>query len=582
MSGDWLHFGQLRFGSRQECGSCKSPSSKDRILITLTTSRAATYFSRPRFALLVLLGTYPVITAILCCVFPPTEGWAIWQRSLLVAPMTVAIMVWGVIPAVQKLFRDFINPGIGEAGQPQTGSAERMPSAKWALAGLSLSMLLSSLGTSIANVGLPTLAQAFNASFQEVQWIVLAYLLAITTVIVSVGRLGDLIGRRRLLLAGILLFTVASVLCGVAPTLHLLIASRAAQGLGAAIMMALTMAFVGETVSKAKTGSAMGLLGTMSAVGTALGPSLGGVLIAGSGWPAIFLVNGPLGVLTLFLAYRFLPVDRRERKTDRPGFDHVGTLLLALALAAYALAMTTGRGSFGLLNAALLFAAVVGLGLFALVEAKAQSPLIPLAMFRNPVLSAGFAMSTLVTTVVMATLVVGPFYLSGALALDTAHVGLVMSSGPIVAALTGVPAGRIVDRFGAHRMTIAGLMGMAAGSSFLPMVPTKLGVPGYIAPLIVITAGYALFQAANNTAVMTSIRPEQRGVVSGLLNLSRNLGLITGASVMGTVFALGSSTTSMITTHPEAVATGMRITFAVAALLIFAALGIAVRRSSKP
>src|SRR5215211_3298872 len=135
-------------------------------------------------------------------------------------------------------------------------------SVRWGLAGLSLSMLLSSLGTSIANVALPTLTQAFNASFQDVQWIVLAYLLAITTLIVSVGRLGDITGRRRLLLIGILLFTLASILCCVAPTLRLLIAARAVQGLGAAIMMALTMAFVGETVPKAKTGSAMGLLGT--------------------------------------------------------------------------------------------------------------------------------------------------------------------------------------------------------------------------------------------------------------------------------------------------------------------------------
>ena len=204
-------------------------------------------------------------------------------------------------------------------------------------------MLLSSLGTSIANVGLPTLAQAFDASFQEVQWIVLAYLLAITTLIVSVGRLGDITGRRRLLLAGIFLFTVASVLCGVAPTLWLLIAARAAQGLGAAVMMALTMAFVGETVPKARTGSAMGLLGTMSAIGTALGPSLGGVLIAGLGWRAIFLVNVPLGILTFLLAHRHLPVDRRGPKADRAGFDTMGTLLLALTLAAYALAMTIGR-----------------------------------------------------------------------------------------------------------------------------------------------------------------------------------------------------------------------------------------------
>ena len=436
-------------------------------------------------------------------------------------------------------------------------------------------MLLSSLGTSIANVGLPTLAQAFNASFQEVQWIVLAYLLAITTLIVSVGRLGDLTGRRRLLLGGIFLFTVASVLCGVAPTLWLLIAARAAQGLGAAIMMALTMAFVGETVPQAKTGSAMGLLGTMSAIGTALGPSLGGVLIAGLGWRAIFLVNVPLGILTFLLAHRHLPVDRKGPKADSAGFDPVGTLLLALTLAAYALAMTMGRGSFGPLNMALLLAAAFGVGLFVLAETRAASPLIRLAMFRDPVLSASLAMSALVSTVMMATLVVGPFYLSRALGLDAAMVGLVLSVGPLVAALAGVPAGRGADRFGALRMTIVGLIAIAAGSFVLSMLPQTLGIPGYVAPIVVVTVGYALFQAANNTAVVTDVRPDQRGVISGVLNLSRNLGLITGASAMGAVFALASATTDITTARPEAVAIGMRITFAVAVTLVVVALAIA-------
>jgi EmrB/QacA subfamily drug resistance transporter len=450
-----------------------------------------------------------------------------------------------------------------------------IPPARWALASLSLCMLLSALGTSIANVGLPTLAQAFGASFQQVQWIVLAYLLAITCLIVSVGRLGDLVGRRRLLLAGISLFTAAALLCGLAPALWLLLAARAAQGLGAAIMMALAMAFASEAAPQGKAGSAMGLLGTMSAIGTALGPSLGGVLIAGSGWRAIFLVNVPLGMLALLLAHRFLPDDRRAAKIDRTGFDHVGTLLLALTLAAYALAMTTGQGSFGLLNAALLLTAVIGAGLFARAESRAAAPLIRLAMFRQPALGAGFAMSALVTTVVMATLVVGPFYLSGALALDAAGVGLVMTAGPVAAALAGVPAGRVVDRLGAHRMTIAGLIGMAAGASIMAMLPARFGVPGYVVPLVVITAGYALFQAGNNTAVMADIPPDQRGVGSGLLNLSRNLGLITGASVMGAVFALGSAAPSPIAARPEAVAAGMRLTFGVAAALVVVALAIA-------
>jgi len=456
------------------------------------------------------------------------------------------------------------------------GSAEPAPSVRWALASLSLSMLLSSLGTSIANVALPTLAQAFTASFQEVQWVVIAYLLAITTLIVGVGRLGDIVGRRRLLLAGIFLFTVASVLCGIAPTLWLLIAARAAQGLGAATMMALTVAFVGDTVPKAKTGSAMGLLGTMSAIGTALGPSLGGILIAGLGWRAIFLVNVPLGILTFLLAHRYLPVDRREPKTDRAGFDHVGTLLLALTLAAYALAVTMGRGNFGPLNLALLLAAVFGVALFVRTEAKAASPLIRLAMFRDPVLSASLAMSALVSTVMMATLVVGPFYLSRGFGLDAALVGLVLSLGPIAAALTGVPAGRIVDRFGAQRMTIAGLSGIAAGCFVLSFVPATFGIAGYITPIVCITASYALFQVANNTAFMTDTRPDQRGAISGMLSLSRNLGLITGASVMGAVFALAAATNDITTARPEDVTSGMRITFAVAEILIVVALAIAV------
>jgi MFS family permease len=320
----------------------------------------------------------------------------------------------------------------------------------------------------------------------------------------------------------------------------------------------------------------MGLLGTMSAIGTALGPPLGGLLISGPGWRAIFLVNVPLGILTVLLARRYLPADHRRPDTDPAGLDRVGTLLLALTLAAYALAMTIGHGNFGPLNMALLLAAAFGAGLFVLAETRAASPLIRLAMFRDPVLSASLATNLLVSTVMMTTLVVGPFYLSRALGLDAALVGIVMSVGPLVAALTGVPAGHIVDRFGAQRMAIAGLIGIAAGSFILSMMPATLGISGYIAPIVIITAGYALFQAANNTTVMADVRPDRRGIISGLLNLSRNLGLITGASFMGAMFALASATADITTAHPEAVAAGMRITFAAAAILIVVASAVAI------
>lgn len=469
-----------------------------------------------------------------------------------------------------------IGAGAGGAGGAGAGGAQQGPPVRWVLASLSLSMLLSSLGTSIANVGLPTFAQAFNASFQQVQWIVLAYLLAITALTVSAGRLGDVLGRRRLLLAGIVLFTLASVLCGLAPNLWLLIAARAVQGLGAAIMMALSMALVAETVPKARTGSAMGLLGTMSAMGTTLGPALGGYLIAGPGWRAIFLINLPLGVLTFLLAHRYLPVHRQGAQADRARFDHLGTLLLALTLVAYALAMTLGRASFGSLNGALLSAAAFGVVLFARAQAAAASPLIRLERFRDPGFSTSLAMNALVSTVMMATLVVGPFYLSRGLGLDETTVGLVMSVGPFIAILSGVPAGRVVDRLGAAPMVIAGLIAMAAGAFALSVLAAMFGVAGYVAAIAVLTPGYQLFQAANNTAVMADVAADQRGVMSGMLGLSRNLGLVTGASVMGMVFAFASGTADIAAAHPGAIAHAMRITFAVAAVLVVAALVIAI------
>ena len=221
-------------------------------------------------------------------------------------------------------------------------------------------------------------------------------------------------------------------------------------------------------------------------------------------------------------------------------------------------------------------------GLFALAQSRTRAPLIRPAMFRSARLTAGLATSALVSTVLMTTLVVGPFYLTGALSLDAAAVGLVLSIGPIVVAFTGVPAGRIADRFGAPRTIVVGLAAIATGCVALATLPVSLGIAGYVAPMVVITAGYALFQTANNTNVMADVEADQRGVTSGMLNLSRNLGLITGASVMGAVFSLAAGSSDIKTALPDSVAFGMHVTFLVAAALILVALAIAVDRPTRP
>jgi MFS family permease len=346
-------------------------------------------------------------------------------------------------------------------------------------------------------------------------------------------------------------------------------------------MMTLSLAFVSEMVPKEKFGQTMGLLGTMSAIGTALGPSLGGFLIAGMSWRLIFLINLPIGMLAFFLVNRYLPADQQRRKALHVGFDYTGTLLLALTLAAYALAMTIGRGHYGQLNVVLILIAVFFCILFVWAEQKVTDPLIQLSVFRNPVLSAGLIMNVLVSTVMMATLVIGPFYLSRALGLNQALVGVMMSVGPLISIVSGLPAGRIVDHFGASLSVVIGLILMAVGSIVLAVLSGILGIAGYVIAIAILTPGYQLFQAANSTSVMTDVLPGQQGVMSGLLNLSRNLGLITGASVMGAVFSLASGTSEMTSAQPEAILTGTRITFAVAATLIVFAFVIAIQRSNE-
>lgn len=392
------------------------------------------------------------------------------------------------------------------------------PATRGALAALSLATLLPALGASIANIGVPAIAASLQAPFSQVQWVVLAYLLAVTALSVNAGRLGDRLGRRRLLLAGSALFAVASLLCALAPSLPLLVAARIAQGAGAAVMLALAMPMAASAVSQQRAGSAMGLLGSMSALGTTLGPALGGLLLARYGWPALFLVNLPLAALALLLAWRYLPEGR-------------------------------------------------------------QAPGVPpprLALRSQPALAAGLLASALVSAVMMTTLVVGPFYLARGLQLDSTVSGLVLSLGPLAAALCGVPAGRLVDRHGAQRMLKAGLLCAALACLALALLPASMGVAAYALPLVLLTAGYALFQAANNTAMMTGVAPGRRGGVAGWMNLSRNLGLVAGASLMAGIFTLAAG--GDVTTAPgEAVARGMHAAFAVAAIVLIAALAVARR-----
>lgn len=376
---------------------------------------------------------------------------------------------------------------------------------------LSSCLFLSSIGTSIANIALPNLSQAFSATYAEIQWVIISYLLANTIFIVAVGKIGDMLGRQKVLGIGLLIFAISSFLCGLSQCLWELILGRALQGVGSAILMALTVALASDLIPGNRLGRMMGFLGTASAVGTAVGPSLGGLIISFFGWNYIFFFIGSLGIIIFVLSYQFIPMSSAGNVTHKN---------------------------------------------------KSESN-VTIPIFRNAPLLSSFFMNVCVSTVMMSTLVVGPFYLSETLHLGSILVGTVMTVGPLASILSGVVAGRAVDSVGPSKVLFVGLSFIVMGCLLFTILPSQLGVAGYVISAAILSPGYQMFQAGNNSMVMSGTSAHQKGFISGILSLSRNSGLIIGASGMGMIFSRY----------------GMEKTFLVAGVIALTALFFGARRT---
>ncbi len=440
-----------------------------------------------------------------------------------------------------------------------------------AIIALSGAMLLASMAVSITSVTLPALSRAMEAPVSAVQWVVLIYLLSVTITIVLAGRCADLFGHRFILLSGLTIFTGSSLLCAIAPNLTTLIIARAIQGIGGAILMALPVSVIRGMISSERTGSAMGLLASISAVGTALGPALGGLLISGFGWRSAFILLAVSGFIILVLAIRAIPASAPVTKTSQT-LDVSGALLLALMLLLYAL-MTSGQQNTMSQNFAVTIpATLLALIFFIIVEIRAPSPLVPLSVLRNPAISASLLTNWLISSVMMAMLVVGPLFLSFGLLLGEAQTGLVVAVGPVVAALAGAPAGRITDQFGAKRILSTGLSTMTVALICMAYLPVHIGVTGYIVSLIMLTPCFQLFLTGNNTAIINAAPEDQRGIISGLMGLSRNLGFMTGASVMATIFISSLGQPDLVHATVSSVGSAFTVTLLTAAGLALISL----------
>lgn len=429
-----------------------------------------------------------------------------------------------------------------------------------------LSILLASLGTSIANVALPEMAAGLSAPFATVQWVVIGYLLSLTVLSAAAGRLGDRIGHGRALRLGMVAFTVGAAAAAVAPQVGWLIAARMVQGAGAAAMIVLPMALLRETADPARLGRAMGFLGTASAVGTALGPALGGVLIAGFGWRAVFWVMLALGGLGLATVQSTGAKPKAQAAMDlRPA------VLLAVAVAGVALAATLRDGWISI---ALLGLSVAAALLFRKVDERSAQPFFPAGAMGAEVLRRGLIANALVAAVMMTMLVVSPFFLARGLGLQAGAVGMAMTLGPVLSAASGIPSGRLVDRWGAAPVARLGVVLMLLAVAVIAAGTQVAGLWGFLAGVVFLTPGYQLYLAANTTQVLMTAGEAQRGATSGLLGLSRNLGLIAGAAVMAALFGWATGSGDAAQADPAVVVWATGGTFAAAAALLIAAVAL--------
>lgn len=425
------------------------------------------------------------------------------------------------------------------------------------MAAVAVGVFIATVDGSIVNVALPTLTDAFDASIPAIQWVVLGYLLTIGTLLLIMGRLGDMFGKKGIYAAGFSIFTIASMAAGLAPTVGALIGFRVVQAIGAAMIQSLGVAILTEAFPSSERGRALGLIGSVVSLGIITGPTLGGILIDRLDWRWIFFVNLPIGLIGTLAALKWVP---NVRPPGRTRFDWLGAATLFATLISLLLGLTLGQ-SLG-------FAAPPILGLYALsalalwafiaVEKRADAPMIDLTIFRNALFTVNLVNGFLVFMPLAGILFIAPFFLTEAMQLPPLRVGLALASAPIALGLIAPLAGTAADRIGPRRITVAGLAVLTVAYVTLQGLDTDTGFWRFVLLLIPIGVGMAIFQSPNNSIIMGSVSPERLGVAGGLLSLTRIMGQLGGIAVLGTIWSVETARSGGLSS-PEAVVSGTRL-----------------------
>jgi EmrB/QacA subfamily drug resistance transporter len=457
-----------------------------------------------------------------------------------------------------------------EVGHDSAASSDREP---WTLLVLlSVPQFMVILDATVVNVALPSIGRQLGFGATDLQWVVTAYVLMTGGFMLLGGRSADLLGRRRVFLSGLFLFTFASLASGLAPTPGALVASRACQGLGAALLSPAALSIITATYTGAQRTTALSTWGALAGGGGAAGVLVGGMLTTWLGWRSIFFINVPIGFIAALLALRMVPTSSRVTNSLR-GLDLPGALSLVsgLALLVYAIrdASTQGWGSARTL--ALLAVAAGLLGVFATVERRARRPLVPTAIWRVRSLVSSATVMLGVTGILVATFFLGSLFLQRVLDESPMETGLDFLPLVVVTGIAAHLGGKLLARFGARAVVVGGLSLIAAGNLLLSGAGTHAAYATDLLPgFVLIGFGVGLTFVAISITAMSEIAPEQAGTASGLMTTGHELGGAFGVSIVSAV-ALGSGAGGFVSGYGQGAVTGA-ILAAVLALIALVAV----------
>ena len=412
----------------------------------------------------------------------------------------------------------------------------------WTLAAVSVPLFMIMLDNTVVNVALPTIQKDFGIEVGALEWVVTGYALSFAVLMLSGGKVADMVGRRRVFVAGLAIFTLASLLCGFAGNAELLIAARVLQGVGSACMMPASLSIIVATFPPRERGTALGIWAGVSATALAVGPLVGGLITEHIGWNWIFFINVPVGIIGLVFARLVIVESKDTSKEQRLDLPGLLTSAIALFALVYGLIEANSHGWTSLLILCLFGLAIVAGTAFIVLELRQRLPMFDMTLFRNPTFAGANTVALLVSLAMIGVFFFISLFMQDVLGYSAVHAGAAFLPMTLLIIVVAPAAGKASDRLGSRWLMVGGMSLLACSLIVFAQLQPDSSYLALLPGMVLGGFGMATTMTPMTAAALGAVPVDKAGVGSGMLNTFRQLGGALGIAVMGAILANGANT----------------------------------------